>query len=143
MAKEAHNLDRRVTDDRRVTRLEEKITGFDVRLRSLEEGNSAVRSDIDRVVAEVQMNTRLTEEIHGKTDEMYVVFEGAMAGLDAIARASRRAAKVGRFAVRAADTATRLVKPVALGAVAIGSVYGGARVPDWWPVVMHWLELFR
>lgn len=90
---------------------------------------------------EVKANTRLTEDIHGKTDEMFQLCERILVpadrGLALLNGLANFLGKVGRTCVRAVEFLGRLAKPLFWLAAAGAGLWtwwktGSWHMPDWW-----------
>lgn len=86
---------------------------------------------------EVKANTRLTEEIHGRTDEMYAILQPGVnffRGLGAIGNGGLR---VARVVLRVVEFLGRIVKPLFWIAAATAACWawwktGSWTMPEWW-----------
>src|SRR5688572_29587967 len=106
MAGEDHKFDRRGTDPN-VAAIATRVHILEGRFETLEDTVRKIGRQQSTLVGEVQANTRLTEEIHGKIEdtseknaEMYAAFAAAK-------NAIKLAARAGDAAMRVSDVVER------------------------------------
>lgn len=113
------------------------LRALDTRLRAVESWMDSFRLEMGNVASEVQANTRLTEEIHGKTEEMYGIFDTARNGFNVLASIGNFLVRVGQYGVRALEFLGRIARPVFwVAAIASASwawwKTGAFAMPGWW-----------
>lgn len=116
--------------------IHERIDSLSTRLDSVEKWAESFEYKMVNVGNEVQANTALTEDIHGKTDEMYQMFAAAR-------NAFRMLTSIANFGLRLGGLLLRLLR--FLGALAKPALYiigfcaavwawyktGHFTMPDW------------
>lgn len=110
--------------------LHERVAALNTRLTSVEQWMDSFKAQMTDAVSEIQANTALTEDIHGKTNDMFEIFDTARAWF-------RFAGKVGSGCMWVIETGGKLAKPLFW----IGAIFAAAytflrtgtwAMPEWW-----------
>lgn len=115
----------------------ERIESIETRLRSVEEWMEGFKLQMTDVGNEVKANTRLTEETHGRTEEVYEFLRPARNFFRALGAIGNGAMRIGRVFMVAIEFLGRIAKP-AFWIAAIGAASwawwktGTWAMPDWW-----------
>ena len=115
------------TDDRQAS--DGNFASLNLRVSALESRMECVELEVQNNNRELAANTALTEEIHGKTFEMYEIFDSTRNGF-------RMIGNIGNFGLRVIELGGKVAKPllwiVALGAAGVAWVKTGTfTVPTW------------
>jgi hypothetical protein len=118
-----HQFDRRKSDV--------NWDGLNRRVAILEEWRETFTHDFNTLTNEVQSSGRLVEDIHGKSEEMYEIFNATRNGF-------RMIAAIGNFGLRVITAVGKYAKPLfwtfALVAAALAWYKTGHfSWPDWTP----------
>jgi len=119
---EDHGYNRRGTDL--------NVASLSLRVGVLETRMATVESDLKINTTELKANTRLTEEIHGQSAEIFELFKAARNGF-------RMLTGIGNFGLRVVEITGKYAMPlfwiVALIAALVMYVKTGSwRMPEWW-----------
>lgn len=117
--------------------IDERINALDTRLRSVEGWMESFKVQMTDVGNEVKANTRLTEETHGRSEEMYEFLLPARNFFKAIGVLGNGLVRVGRWFLFTVEFLGRLAKPVfwIIAICIAGFTYfktGSWHMPDWW-----------
>lgn len=102
---------------------------LNIRVSALETRMEGVELEVKNSNRELAANTALTEDIHGKTYEMYEIFDSTRNGF-------RMLGNVGDFGLRAIEFGGKLAKPLLwIAALGVGAAAwvktGNFTLPNW------------
>lgn len=102
---------------------------LDLRVTALEDGMENIRLQMTDAAKEIKANTRLTEDIHGKAEEMYEIFDATRNGF-------RMIQGVGNLGVRVLEFGGKIAKPLVWIVAAGAGIFaylktGHFTIPDW------------
>lgn len=117
-----HNFDRRSSDA--------NVASLSFRVERLEDRMESVEDQVRNNNRELAANTALTEDIHGKTADMFEIFDATRNGF-------RMIGSIGNFGLKVIETGRKFAKPLFwIVAVTIASVTyaktGAWTMPEWW-----------
>lgn len=99
--------------------VEERIDVLATRVDAVEQWMEGFKLQMTDVGNEVKANTRLTEEIHGRNEEMYEIFDATRNGFRVIAA-------LGNVCLRSIEACGRLAKPLFWTAAVAAALWA------WW-----------
>lgn len=115
----------------------ERIDALTTRVTALEGWMEDFNLKWADTVSEIQANTRLTEDIHGRSDEMYEFLLPAVNFFKLLGAIGTGCIRVGRFIVAVVEFLGQLAKPIFWIAAISAAMWawwktGSWSMPDWW-----------